>query len=50
MFNPTGVMDPDGAKNVLAVLARSNPNVQGKADSVDLTKTYTTEFATKATG
>jgi NitT/TauT family transport system substrate-binding protein len=44
------VMDPDGAKNVLAVLARSNPNVQGKADSVDLTKTYTTEFATKATG
>jgi NitT/TauT family transport system substrate-binding protein len=50
MFNPTGVMDADGAKNVLAVLARSNPNVQGKADSVDLAKTYTTEFATKAAG
>jgi NitT/TauT family transport system substrate-binding protein len=50
MFNPTGVMDADGAKNVLAVLAQSNPNVQGKADSVDLTKTYTTEFAAKATG
>jgi NitT/TauT family transport system substrate-binding protein len=48
MFNSTGVMDADGAENVLAVLAQSNPNVQGKADSVDLSKTYTTEFASKA--
>ena len=48
MFNPTGVMDEAGAKNVLTVLSQFNPNVKGKADSVDLTKTYSTEFATKA--
>jgi NitT/TauT family transport system substrate-binding protein len=48
MFNRTGVMDADGAKNVLTVLSQFNPNVKGKADTVDLAKTYSTEFATKA--
>jgi len=48
MFNRTGVMDAEGAKNVLTVLSQFNPNVKGKADTVDLTKTYSTEFATKA--
>jgi len=48
MFNPTGVMDAEGAKNVLTVLSQFNPNVKGKADTVDLSKTYSTEFATKA--
>ena len=38
----------EGAKNVLTVLSQFNPNVKGKADTVDLTKTYSTEFATKA--
>ena len=36
MFNRDGKMDPEGAKNVLQVLATSNPNVKGKAESVDL--------------
>jgi NitT/TauT family transport system substrate-binding protein len=44
----TGVMDADGARNVLRVLAASNPNVQGKADGIDLAKTYTTRFAEQA--
>jgi NitT/TauT family transport system substrate-binding protein len=48
MFNPTGVMDADGAKNVLTVLSQFNPNVKGKTDTVDLSKTYSTEFASKA--
>ncbi len=48
MFNATGVMDEAGAKNVLTVLSQFNPNVKGKADSVDLGKTYTTEFADAA--
>jgi NitT/TauT family transport system substrate-binding protein len=48
MFGPTGVMDSAGAENVLKVLSQFNPNVKGKADSVDLSKTYTTEFAKKA--
>jgi NitT/TauT family transport system substrate-binding protein len=48
MFNRTGVMDADGARNVLTVLSQFNPNVKGKADSVDLAQTYSTEFATKA--
>ena len=47
MFTTNGMMDADGAKNVLQVLATSSPNVKGKADSVDLAKTYTTEFVTK---
>jgi NitT/TauT family transport system substrate-binding protein len=48
MFNGDGLMPADGAKNVLNVLAQFSPNVKGKKDSVDLSKTYTTEFASKA--
>ncbi|WP_084265923.1 ABC transporter substrate-binding protein [Actinomadura macra] len=48
MFNGDGVMPPEGAKNVLEVLAQFSPNVQGKKDTVDLSKTYTTRFVTQA--
>src|SRR4051812_33307984 len=51
MFTKNAVMDADGVKNVLQVLAASNPNVKGKADTVDLTTTYTTyttDFVSKA--
>ncbi|MQY04083.1 ABC transporter substrate-binding protein [Actinomadura macrotermitis] len=48
MFNGTGLMPAEGAKNVLEVLAQFSPNVQGKKDQVDLSKTYTTEFVSKA--
>jgi NitT/TauT family transport system substrate-binding protein len=48
MFNNDGMMKPDGAKNVLEVLSQFSPNVQGKKDSIDLSKTYTTEFVKKA--
>jgi NitT/TauT family transport system substrate-binding protein len=48
MFGSTGVMDADGAKNVLNVLGGFNPNIKGHTDSIDLSKTYTTEFAEKA--
>jgi NitT/TauT family transport system substrate-binding protein len=48
MFGTTGVIDADGAENVLRVLADFNPNIKGQADSIDLTKTYTTEFAERA--
>jgi NitT/TauT family transport system substrate-binding protein len=42
-------MPADGAANVLAVLSRFSPNVQGKKDSVHLTETYTTEFVDHTT-
>ncbi|MEV6349128.1 hypothetical protein [Actinoplanes sp. NPDC051851] len=48
MFNADGVMKPDGAANVLEVLSQFSPNVKGKKDQVDLAKTYTTAYATKA--
>ena len=48
MFGRTGVMDAAGARNVLTVLSKFNPDVKGKADSIDLTKTYETSFARKA--
>lgn len=44
MFTTDGVMDPDGAKNVLRVLGSFSPAVQPKKDSIEVTKTYTTEF------
>jgi NitT/TauT family transport system substrate-binding protein len=46
MFTKDGVMPADGAKNVLEVLSSFNPDVTAKKDSIDLTKTYTTEFVT----
>ncbi|MFC4590559.1 ABC transporter substrate-binding protein [Sphaerisporangium corydalis] len=47
IFRPDGLMDEEGAKNVLEVLSSFSPNVKGKKDTIDLSKTYTTEF-TKA--
>jgi NitT/TauT family transport system substrate-binding protein len=47
MFNADGLMKPDGAKNVLEVLSQFSPNVKGKKDQVDLSKTYTTAYVSK---
>ena len=47
MFNGDGVMKADGAQNVLDVLSQFSPNVKGKKDQVDLSKTYTTAYAAK---
>jgi NitT/TauT family transport system substrate-binding protein len=41
-------MKPEGAKNVLEVLSQFSPNVKGKKDTIDLSKTYSTEYVTKA--
>ncbi len=46
MFTPDGVMPGGGPETVLNVLAAFSPNVKGK--TVDLSKTYTTEFVKKA--
>ncbi|MCX5210489.1 ABC transporter substrate-binding protein [Kitasatospora sp. NBC_00240] len=48
MFTTDGVMPADGPKTVLSVLAAFHPDVQGKESSIDLAKTYTTEFVGKA--
>ncbi|GAA3548606.1 ABC transporter substrate-binding protein [Kribbella ginsengisoli] len=48
MFTANGVMDAKGAENALAVLGKFSPAVKPKKDSIDITKTYTTEFATAA--
>ncbi|HEY3687547.1 MAG TPA: ABC transporter substrate-binding protein [Streptosporangiaceae bacterium] len=48
MFNSDGRMRPAGAQNVLNVLSQFSPNVKGKKDTIDLSKTYTTQFADKA--
>jgi NitT/TauT family transport system substrate-binding protein len=47
MFNKDGMMNADGAKNVLSILDKYFTNVKGKASTIDLAKTYTTEFASK---
>jgi NitT/TauT family transport system substrate-binding protein len=44
IFNADGVMPADAAKTALDVLASFSPSVKGKKDSIDLTRTYTTEF------
>ena len=44
MFTSDGVMPADGPANVLEILATFNPSVQAKKDSIDLSRTYTTEF------
>jgi NitT/TauT family transport system substrate-binding protein len=46
MYSRNGLMDAAGAKAVLAVFSGSDPNV-AKAN-VDISKTYTNEFAAKA--
>ncbi|MFF3006658.1 ABC transporter substrate-binding protein [Kitasatospora sp. NPDC057940] len=48
MFTTDGVMPADGPKTVLAVLAAFHPDVKGKEGSIDLSRTYTTEFVGKA--
>jgi NitT/TauT family transport system substrate-binding protein len=46
MFTPDGVMPEGGPETVLTVLSAFSKNVKGK--SVDLSKTYTTEFVKNA--
>jgi len=48
MFTADGVMPEGGPQTVLDVLGTFNANVKSKKDTIDLAKTYTTEFATKA--
>ena len=48
MFNADGRMDPAGAKNVLDVLSTFSTNVKPRKDSIDLSKTYTSEFVDAA--
>ncbi|MGW3045248.1 ABC transporter substrate-binding protein [Kitasatospora sp. NPDC001159] len=50
MFTTDGAMPADGPKTVLAVLAAFHPDVKGKEGTIDLSKTYTTEFVGKAAG
>jgi NitT/TauT family transport system substrate-binding protein len=45
IYNPTGIMPPDGPKTCLAVL-QPNPSVTGK--NIDLSKTYTDQFVKAA--
>ncbi len=45
MFTPDGVMPKGGPETVLSVLSAFSKNVKGK--TVDLSRTYTTEFVTK---
>jgi NitT/TauT family transport system substrate-binding protein len=47
MFTKDGVMPSDGPQTVLNVLSAFDTTVKGK--TVDLSKTYTTEFVSKAT-
>ncbi|HWC24428.1 MAG TPA: ABC transporter substrate-binding protein [Flexivirga sp.] len=49
IFNTDGLMDEAGAKNALNVLGSFSPAVKPKKDQIDISKTYTTEFAKKAT-
>lgn len=44
MFTTDGVMPQQGPETVLEVLGSFNPNVKGKESSIDLSKTYTTQF------
>lgn len=48
MFNGTGRMDAGGARNALQVLSGFSTNVKPRKDSIDLSKTYTTQFVDKA--
>jgi NitT/TauT family transport system substrate-binding protein len=48
MFTDDGVMPAGGPETVLRVLGSFNPNVKVKEDQIDLSKTYTTEFAKAA--
>jgi len=46
MFTPDGVMPAGGPETVLAVLSAFSKNVKGK--TIDLSKTFTTEFVKNA--
>jgi NitT/TauT family transport system substrate-binding protein len=46
MYTPDGVMPADGPQTVLNVLSAFDPSVKGH--TIDLSKTYTTEFAKNA--
>jgi len=46
MYTPDGLMPEDGPKTVLAVLSTFSKSVKGK--TIDLSKTYTTEFVKAA--
>jgi len=48
MFNDDGRMDPSASRNSLQVLGSFSPNVKGKQDTIDLSKTYTTRFVDQA--
>jgi NitT/TauT family transport system substrate-binding protein len=48
MFTADGVMPEGGPQTVLDVLGTFSDIVKSKKDSIDLAKTYTTDFATKA--
>jgi NitT/TauT family transport system substrate-binding protein len=46
IYNPTGVMPPNGPQTDLSVLSAFNPDVKGK--NIDLSKTYTDQFVQAA--
>jgi NitT/TauT family transport system substrate-binding protein len=46
IYNPTGIMPPNGPPTNLKVLSTFNPAVKGK--NIDLTKTYTDQFVQAA--
>ncbi|WP_236791826.1 ABC transporter substrate-binding protein [Amycolatopsis sp. GM8] len=46
IYNPTGLMPPNGPPTNLAVLQAFNPDVKGK--NIDLSKTYTDKFVQAA--
>jgi NitT/TauT family transport system substrate-binding protein len=46
IFNPTGIMPPNGPPTNLKVLSTFNPDVKGK--NIDLSKTYTDQFVQAA--
>jgi NitT/TauT family transport system substrate-binding protein len=46
IFTPDGMMPQGGPETVLKVLSGFDPNIKGK--SIDLSKTYTTQFVQKA--
>ena len=46
MYTPDGVMPAGGPETVLAVLSGFSKNIKGK--TIDLSKTYTTEFVKNA--
>ena len=47
IFNQDGKMDPEGAKNVLRILDTYAADLKGKGGSIDMSKTYTTQFVDK---